>query len=93
MSPLQPPAARSLQSACRAMLPGVARSLVFVVGRLSSPLCYCCCVFLCVSVSVHSVQQVAFADKILLNKTDLVAAADKANVIKRIRVRRHRAQA
>jgi len=33
-----------------------------------------------------AVQQVAFADKILLNKTDLVSAADKANVLKRIRV-------
>lgn len=33
-----------------------------------------------------TVQQVAFADKILLNKTDLVSDADKAYVIKRIRV-------
>lgn len=33
----------------------------------------------------EAVQQVAFADKILLNKTDLVSAADKANVLKRIR--------
>lgn len=33
-----------------------------------------------------AVQQVAFADKILLNKTDLVSAADKSNVLKRIRV-------
>jgi G3E family GTPase len=32
------------------------------------------------------VQQVAFADKILLNKIDLVSAADKTNVTKRIRV-------
>lgn len=31
-------------------------------------------------------QQVAFADKILLNKLDLVSEADKKNVIKRIRV-------
>ena len=36
-------------------------------------------------------QQVAFADKILLNKVDLVSAADKANVTKRIRVRRRTA--
>jgi G3E family GTPase len=33
-----------------------------------------------------AVQQVAFADKILLNKIDLVAEADKAQVKKRIRV-------
>lgn len=51
----------------------------------------CVCVRVCAC--ALTVQQVAFADKILLNKTDLVAAADKANVVKRIRVRRHRAQA
>jgi G3E family GTPase len=33
------------------------------------------------------VQQVAFADRLLLNKTDLVSEAEKAAVIKRIRVR------
>eukprot|EP00878_Enallax_costatus_P000297 GHUV01000370.1.p1 GENE.GHUV01000370.1~~GHUV01000370.1.p1 ORF type:complete len:381 (+),score=104.97 GHUV01000370.1:147-1289(+) len=33
----------------------------------------------------EAVQQVAFADKILLNKLDLVSDADKANVISRIR--------
>lgn len=33
-----------------------------------------------------AVQQVAFADRLLLNKTDLVSDAEKAAVIKRIRV-------
>jgi G3E family GTPase len=33
-----------------------------------------------------AVQQVAFADRLLLNKTDLVSDAEKAAVIKRLRV-------
>jgi G3E family GTPase len=41
---------------------------------------------LCTAAAPAAVQQVAFADKILLNKTDLVSAADKTNVTKRIRV-------
>jgi G3E family GTPase len=36
---------------------------------------------------VSAVQQVAFADRLLLNKTDLVSEAEKAAVIKRLRVR------
>ena len=35
----------------------------------------------------NTVQQVAFADKILLNKVDLVTEEQKQAVIKRIRVR------
>jgi len=42
-------------------------------------------VFIC-RAALAAVQQVAFADKILLNKIDLVSGAEKANVIRRIRV-------
>ena len=42
--------------------------------------CTCTCTFTCVSV-----EQVAFADRMLLNKTDLVSEADLERVEKRLR--------
>jgi G3E family GTPase len=43
-----------------------------------------CCVVLCVSFS--TVEQIAFADRILLNKIDLVSAEELANIKSRIKV-------
>lgn len=39
--------------------------------------------------SLQSVEQLAFADVILLNKTDLIEDEDKARILRRIKVGAH----